>query len=56
MVKCLDLPALVGAGRTETMQAIFGANPIDGGQVYVHGKEVKIKRVRHRQSKRVLHF
>ena len=43
MVKCWDFAGLVGAGRTETMRAIFGANPIDGGQVYVHGKEVKIK-------------
>ena len=34
---------LVGAGRTETMRAIFGADPLDGGKVYVHGKEVKIK-------------
>ncbi len=39
----LGFAGLVGAGRTETMRAIFGADPIDGGQVYVHGKEVKIK-------------
>ena len=25
------------------MRAIFGADPLDGGKVYVHGKEVKIK-------------
>ena len=39
----LGFAGLVGAGRTETMRAIFGADPIDGGQVFVHGKEVKIK-------------
>ena len=39
----LGFAGLVGAGRTETMRAIFGADPLDGGKVYVHGKEVKIK-------------
>lgn len=39
----LGFAGLVGAGRTETMRAIFGADPIDGGQIFVHGKEVKIK-------------
>jgi len=38
----LGFAGLVGAGRTETMRAIFGADPIDGGKVYIHGKEVKI--------------
>lgn len=35
---------LVGAGRTETMRAIFGADPIDGGEVYVKGNKVHIKK------------
>ena len=39
----LGFAGLVGAGRTETMRAIFGADPLDGGKIYVHGKEVKIK-------------
>lgn len=39
----LGFAGLVGAGRTETMRAIFGADPIDGGKVYIHGKEVSIK-------------
>lgn len=34
---------MVGAGRTETFRAIFGADPIDSGSVYLHGKKVKIK-------------
>lgn len=39
----LGFSGLVGAGRTETMRAIFGADPIDGGKVYINGEEVKIK-------------
>lgn len=39
----LGFAGLVGAGRTETMRAIFGADPIDSGKVYIHGKEVQIK-------------
>ena len=39
----LGFAGLVGAGRTETMRAIFGADPLDSGKVYIHGKEVKIK-------------
>ncbi len=31
---------LVGAGRTETMRAIFGADKRLGGKVYIHGKEI----------------
>ncbi|WP_313128090.1 sugar ABC transporter ATP-binding protein [Anaerocolumna sp.] len=39
----LGIAGLVGAGRTETFQAIFGAFPIDGGQVYIEGKKVTIR-------------
>ena len=42
----LGFAGLVGAGRTETMRAIFGADPIDGGKIYIHGKEVHIKNPR----------
>lgn len=38
----LGFAGLVGAGRTETMRAIFGADPIDGGDIYIRGKKVKI--------------
>lgn len=31
---------LVGAGRTEVMEAIFGATPIDSGKVFLEGQEV----------------
>lgn len=43
----LGFAGLVGAGRTETMRAIFGADPINSGKIYVHGKEVKIKSPSH---------
>ncbi|MGE4549273.1 MAG: sugar ABC transporter ATP-binding protein, partial [Intestinibacillus sp.] len=42
----LGFAGLVGAGRTETMRAIFGADPIDGGKVYIDGKEVAIRNPR----------
>ena len=29
---------LVGAGRTETMRAIFGADRLDSGEIYVKGR------------------
>ena len=34
---------LVGAGRTEVMEAIFGATPIDSGKVFLEGQEVHFK-------------
>ena len=39
----LGMSGLVGAGRTETVRAIFGADPIDGGKIYIKGREVRIK-------------
>ncbi len=38
----LGIAGLVGAGRTELVRAIFGADPIDGGKFYVDGKPVTI--------------
>ena len=35
---------LMGAGRTETMRAIFGLDPYDEGVIRIHGKEVKIRK------------
>ena len=43
----LGMCGLVGAGRTETARAIFGADPIDGGKFFVKGKEVKLKSPKH---------
>lgn len=39
----LGMAGLVGAGRTELVRAIFGADPIDRGKIFVKGKEVRIK-------------
>jgi ribose transport system ATP-binding protein len=38
----LGFAGLVGAGRTETARAIFGADPIASGEILLHGKRVKI--------------
>ena len=38
----LGFGGLVGAGRTEVMQAIFGADRIIGGQIRIGGKDVSI--------------
>ena len=37
------LSGLVGAGRTETMRMIFGADPIDSGEVLLNGQPVHPK-------------
>lgn len=42
----LGVAGLMGAGRTEIMQAIFGNLPIDSGKIYIEGKEVSIKNPR----------
>ena len=39
----LGFSGLMGAGRTETMRALFGADPIDSGDIYVNGQKVTIK-------------
>ena len=39
----LGFSGLMGAGRTEVARLIFGADPMDSGKIYIHGKEVSIK-------------
>jgi ribose transport system ATP-binding protein len=39
----LGFAGLMGAGRTEVARAVFGADPIDGGEILVHGKPVRIR-------------
>ena len=34
---------LVGAGRTETMRAVFGADPVESGKILWFGEEVRFK-------------
>lgn len=38
----LGFAGLVGAGRTETMRAIFGADPHQSGRILLNGRPVKI--------------
>lgn len=38
------LTGLVGAGRSEVCQSIFGVDPYDSGKIYLDGKEVSIRR------------
>lgn len=38
----LGLGGLVGAGRTEVVRCIFGADKLTGGKIYVQGRLVKI--------------
>lgn len=42
----LGVSGLMGAGRTEIMQAIFGNLPYESGKIFIEGKEVKIKNPR----------
>ena len=39
----LGFAGLVGAGRTETMRLVCGADPMDAGVIRVNGREVKIR-------------
>ena len=39
----LGFAGLVGAGRTEVMRAIFAADPINSGEIYINGEPAKIK-------------
>ncbi|MEO5323223.1 sugar ABC transporter ATP-binding protein [Mesorhizobium sp. CC13] len=40
----LGFAGLMGAGRTEVARAIFGADRRDGGDVFMHGKKVDIRK------------
>ena len=39
----LGFAGLVGAGRTETMEAIFGLRKVTSGKIYKNGQEIHIK-------------
>jgi ribose transport system ATP-binding protein len=38
----VGIAGLMGAGRTETSRAIFGADPKDSGEIWLHGRKVTI--------------
>lgn len=37
----LGIAGMLGAGRTELLRAIFGADPFDSGEIYFEGEKVK---------------
>ena len=39
----LGFTGLVGSGRSETMRAIFGLDPLSSGKMYLNGREIHIK-------------
>jgi ribose transport system ATP-binding protein len=39
----LGFAGLLGAGRTETMEMLFGAKKADSGKIFLNGKETKMK-------------
>ncbi|MED1468532.1 sugar ABC transporter ATP-binding protein [Bacillus salipaludis] len=39
----LGIAGLMGAGRTEVIESIFGIDPPDTGEIYIKGKKVKMK-------------
>ncbi|MDR2476703.1 MAG: sugar ABC transporter ATP-binding protein [Treponema sp.] len=39
----LGISGLVGSGRSETMRAIFGLDPLAAGKIFLEGKEIVIK-------------
>ena len=40
----LGFAGLMGAGRTEVTRAIFGADPLEAGDIIVHGRQATIRR------------
>ncbi len=38
----VGIAGLLGSGRTELARALFGADPVDGGRIFLHGREVRI--------------
>ena len=42
----LGLTGLAGAGRSETMRAIFGLDPLESGHIYLEGKEIRNRNVK----------
>lgn len=41
----VGIAGLMGAGRTETTRAIFGADPKELGQIFLNGREIIIRKV-----------
>ena len=41
----LAFTGLVGAGRSETVKALFGLNPPDEGEIFIRGEKAELKKV-----------
>ena len=39
----VGIAGLVGSKRTETARAIFGADPLDGGRIFLRGKQMRMR-------------
>ena len=39
----LGFAGLMGAGRTEVARAVFGADPVDSGDILIHGAKARIR-------------
>lgn len=39
----IGIAGLMGSGRTELVQAIFGINPIKSGEIFIKGKSIKVR-------------
>jgi len=39
----LGVAGLMGAGRSEVMETIFGLRKADSGEIYIHGKKINVK-------------
>ncbi|WP_019121200.1 sugar ABC transporter ATP-binding protein [Brevibacillus massiliensis] len=48
----VGIAGLMGSGRTEVVESIFGIRPLDSGEIYIRGTKVKIRNakeaIRHR--------
>lgn len=49
----LGFYGLIGAGRTEIMESIFGVRKFDSGKIFLNGKEVKIRNSYHAIKNRI---
>jgi simple sugar transport system ATP-binding protein len=49
----VGLTGLLGSGRTELAESLFGLRPATGGKIYVNGEEAKIRSVQDALRKRI---
>jgi simple sugar transport system ATP-binding protein/ribose transport system ATP-binding protein len=50
----VGIAGLIGSGRTEVLRALFGADPIDGGEVLLDGEPVRFGRPRDALERKVV--